>query len=156
MNILRMFTRTSPTGLILGGAALALTISPVRQGLRAASVLAIRGVLSISDEAKRFTNASRQSMQDIIEEVQADDCCPTCDEFAEDLRSQPRRLAIAATAGVLAVSDKAKEIMSGASREIKNMIEDARSSNEENMPIDPNDEHLLENHDGLEGEIPKH
>jgi len=138
MNILRfgshLLSRTSPVGIILGGTALALTVPPLRRGLRTVAVLATRGVLSISDEAKRVTKISRENMEDMINEAKdSDTCCPSCSDFTEsvaDLRTGPHRLAVAATMGALTVSDKAKSLYKDASQKMKNIVEEAKNNND--------------------------
>ncbi|MEG6585453.1 hypothetical protein [Dendrosporobacter sp. 1207_IL3150] len=154
MNILgygsRILTRTSPLGLIIGGAAIALAIPTVRKGLRAGAVLAVRGVLSVSEEAKRISTKSRHTMQSMMAEAQGDDCCASCEEFSKSVH--PRRVAIAAAAGMMAASNKAKDLFNNASLGVKNFIDEAKTlSNDKDSNEDPND--------GLEGdfvELPKH
>lgn len=145
MNILRygagLLQRTSPAGLLLGGAAVALTIPPVRRGLRAAAVAATRGVLSITGEAKHHL----QQMQ-ATADPKADSCI-ACD-VAEKIRSKPRKLAVAATMGALAVSDKAKALVQDANDSIKSIIEEAKNPHTAAESGDDTDIH-----DGLEGEF---
>jgi len=137
MNILRFGSRllsnASPVGIILGGTALAMAVPPLRQGLRSVAVVATRGVLSIADEAKRVTAVSRESMEDMINEAKDPDTCfPSCTDFKEsvaDLKTQPRRLAVAATMGALTVSDKAKSLYKDASEQIKNIVDEAKNPN---------------------------
>jgi hypothetical protein len=149
MNILRfgsnLLRRSSPLGIILGGAALALAIPPVRQGFRTVAVAATRGILSITDEAKRITLTSRENMKDIMSEAKDPESgCPSCSDFTEslaDLKTKPRRLAVATTMGVLSVSDKAKSLYKDASKQVKSIVDEAKitktfsdqSENEENI-----------------------
>lgn len=137
MNILRfgshLLSRASPVGIILGGTALALTVPPLRRGLRTVAVVATRGVLSIADEAKRVTAVSRENMESIINEAKdPDTCCPSCADFTEsvtDLKTGPHRLAVAATMGALTVSDKAKSLYKDASQKMKNIVDEAKNNN---------------------------
>jgi hypothetical protein len=134
MNILRfgshLLRRSSPFGIILGGAVLALAIPPVRQGFRTVAVAATRGILSITDEAKKITSTSRENMRDIISEAKdSENCCPSCSSFTEglaDLKTKPRRLAVATTMGVLSVSDKAKSLYKDASKQFKSIVDEAK------------------------------
>jgi len=137
MNILRygshLLAESTPIGLILGATALALTVPAIGKGLRTLAIVATRGVLSISDEAKKFTSDSRESMEDILSEAKNGEiCCPSCSDFKEsmaDLKTKPRRLVVAATVGVLNVSDKAKTLYHDASKQMKDIVEEAKSSN---------------------------
>jgi len=136
MNILRygshLLTESSPVGIIVGATALVLTVPPIRKGLRALAVVATRGVLSISDEAKRFTAESRENMEDILREAKdGETCCSSCSDFKEsmvDLKTQPRRLAVAATMGVLTASDKAKTLYKDASKHMKGIVAEAKTT----------------------------
>ncbi|QJW48651.1 hypothetical protein HA075_25210 [bacterium BFN5] len=156
MNVLqwgsRVLTRTSPLGLAVGGAAIALSIPAVRKGLRRTTVIALSGIITATDEAKRLSIQYRQKLHALIDEAKnTEDGKNSCGELAEKLRSQPRRLAVSATAGVLAVSDKAK----GITNEFKSIVSDAKSLRDQSSssqgPSDVVD-------DGLEGnfvELPK-
>ena len=134
MNILRfgshILRRSSPFGIILGGTVLALAIPPVRQGFRTVAVAATRGILSITDEAKKITSASRENMKDMISEAKDSEMgCPSCSDFTEslaDLKTKPRRLAVATTMGVLNVSDKAKSLYKDASKQVKSIVDEAK------------------------------
>lgn len=131
MNILRfgshILRRSSPVGIVLGGVVLALAIPPVRQGFRTIAVAATRGILSITDEAKKITSTSRENMRDIISEAKdTESGCPSCSSFTEDLKTKPRRLAVATTMGVLNVSDKAKSIYKDASKQFKSIVDEAK------------------------------
>jgi len=165
MNILRfgshMLRRSSPFGIILGGAVLALAIPPVRQGFRTVAVAATRGILSITDEAKRITSTSRENMKDIISEAQDPaNCCPSCSSFTEslaDLKTKPRRLAVATTMGVLSVSDKAKSLYKDASKQVKSIVDEAKitktfSDQTENEMIEDTSNHLSSE----DTDLPKH
>lgn len=166
MNILRfgshLLRRSSPVGIILGGTALALTIPPIRQGLRSLAVAATRGVLSITDEAKKVTSASRESMEDIISEAKnPDTCCPSCSDFTEsvaDLKAGPRRLAVAATMGVLSVSDKAKSLYKDASQQVKDIVDEAKNSKESSDRPETEMQETVSHHsfESDESEFPKH
>lgn len=136
MSFLRYSTRmlqgASPVGVLVGGTVLFLGLPLLRKGLRCAAVLTARAIYSVTDEAKKVTSASRESMEDIISEAKTPDtCCPSCSAFkqsAADLRKRPRRLAVAATVGVLNASDKAKSLYKDASQQVKTIIEEAKST----------------------------
>lgn len=160
MNILqwgsRVLTRTSPLGLAVGGAAIALSIPAIRKGLRRTTVIALGGIITATDEAKRLSIQSRQKLHALIDEAKnTEDGKNSCGELAEKLRSQPRRLAVSATAGVLAVSDKAKGIANHATHEFKSIVSDAKSLRDQSSSSqEPSD--VVD--DGLEGkfvELPK-
>ena len=133
MNMLRfgtnIFERSSPVGLIVGGLAVALAIPPVRRGLRALAVTAAGGIITVGEEAKRLAVRTRTDMHDLAGEDQRKDDCPSCDDFSEalqEVRSAPRQLAVKATAGVLAVSDKAKSLLDEAAEQFRTISEEAR------------------------------
>lgn len=154
MNILHVGTRilrsTSPLGLIAGGVAAALAIPVLRKGVRRASVVALSGVITIADEAKHLSAQSRRKLRDLMTEVQNSehrDC--------HELHIQPRNLAVKATAGALAVSDKAKDLAHNASHELKSIITDARTLRSQNNVSEEKFRHVK---DGLEDnftDIPK-
>lgn len=167
MNILRfgsnLLARSSPMAIILGGTALALTVPPIRQGLRTLAVAATRGVLSITDEAKRVTSVSRESMEDIMSEAQdPDTCCPSCSDLTEsvaDLRTTPRRLTVSATMGVLTVSDKAKSLYKDASQQFKNIVDEAKNTKVSSDPLEteiPETESSHHRSESEDLEVPKH
>lgn len=166
MNVLRFgsqLLRSSPVGIILGGTALALAVPPIRQGLRTVAVAAVGVILSITDEAKRVTSASRESMEDIISEAKdPDTCCPSCSDFtqsAADLRKQPRRLAVAATMGALTVSDKAKSLYKDASDQFKSLVDEAKTTKVSSDPPETDIQENESHHHSSESddlEFPKH
>lgn len=155
----RLLRRTSPIGVILGSAALVLAFPPVRQGLRTAAVAATRGLFSITDEAKRITSSSRENMQSIIEEAQNEDtCCPSCSDFAENvagIKKQPRRLAVAATMGVLSVSDKAKSLYQDASNQLRNIVEEAKVNQASSDDPETSAEKTVDYHNYIESDEPE-
>jgi hypothetical protein len=165
MNILRfgsnLLRRSSPFGIILGGAALVLAIPPVRQGFRTVAVAATRGILSITDEAKRITSTSRENMKDIISEAKdPESCCPTCSDFTEslaDLKTKPRRLAVATTMGVLSVSDKAKALYKDASKQVKSIVDEAKITKTSSDQSENEFKENTNNHFSSEDtDLPKH
>lgn len=146
----RILTRTSPLGLAVGGAVIALSIPAVRKGLRRTSVIALSGIITATDEAKRLSIQSRQKLHALVAEAKNAECQKaSCGELAEKLRSQPRRLAVSATAGVLAVSDKAKGIANHATHEFKSIVEDAKSLRDQSSSSPKSNEVK----DGLEGDL---
>jgi hypothetical protein len=136
MNFLRYGTRmlqgASPAGLLVGGTVMFLGFPVLRKGLRTLAVVVTRGVLSITDKAKEITAVSRESMEDIVREAKnADTNCPGCPDFTEnmaDLKAGSRRLAVAATVGVLNASDKAKSLYKDASEQVKNIVDEAKTT----------------------------
>lgn len=161
MNILqwgsRVLTRTSPLGLAVGGAAIALSIPAVRKGLRRTTVIALSGIITATDEAKRLSIQSRQKLHALVDEAKnAEGGKTSCGELTEKLRSQPRRLAVSATAGVLAVSDKAKGIANNATHELKSIVADAKSLRDQSSSSSQEASDVVD--DGLEGnfvDLPK-
>lgn len=147
MNFMRfganIIERSSPVGLLAGGLALALAIPPIRRSLRAIAITAVGGVLSISEEAKRITSQSRSNFQGIVAEAKSEDCCPSCDDFSDaiqEVRSVPRQMAVKATAGVLAVKEKAKSLLDDTSKELHNIVQEAKQ--EQKKDIIDEDEHI--------------
>jgi hypothetical protein len=167
MNILRfgseLAKRSSPAGIILGGAALVLAVPPVRQGLRAVTVAVVRGILSISAEAKKVTTASRESLEGIISEAKNSDTSYASDlDFTEGvakLKTGSHHFAVAATMGVLTVSDKAKSLYQDASKQFKTIVQEAKKTKEpSNSPeIDTHEIESVHHNPGDEDlEAPKH
>lgn len=167
MNFLRYSTRmlqnTSPAGLLVGGTVLFLGLPLLRKGLRCAAVLTARAIYSVTDEAKRITSVSRESMEDIMSEAQdPDTCCPSCSDLTEsvaDLRTTPRRLAVSATMGVLTVSDKAKSLYKDASQQFKNIVDEAKNTKISSDPLETKIPETESSHHSSESEdleVPKH
>ena len=152
----RVLSRTSPLGLAVGGAVLALSIPAVRKGLRKTTVVALSGIISVTDEAKRVSAHSRQKLHAFVNEIKQGECGDSCQEITRKIRSKPRKLAVAATAGVLTISDKAKGLATQATDEFKSIVADARSLRDQ--PNTVQDE-AGEIKDGLEGglvDLPDH
>jgi|GEM_PF-2273310 len=167
MNILnfgaQLLKRTSPVGIILGGAALAMTVPPIRQGLRTVAVAAVRGIVSITDEAKRVTSDSSEDMDDIIKEAKdPDTCCPSCSDLTEsvaDLKTRPRRLVVAAAMGVLSASDKAKSLYKNASQQVKDIVDEAKNTKVSSDPPETETQENASSHHHSESddlELSKH
>jgi hypothetical protein len=116
MNIIRLLSKTSPTALLITGAALTLSFPPIRHGLRSAAVLAARGILSITDEMKNHSGKLKEGMNNIVAEARQPIACPVegaadkIDTLRRKVRTHGRRLAVATAAGVLSVADKAKPL----------------------------------------------
>lgn len=68
-SISRIIERTSPTGLIIGGAVLALSLPPVRNLLRSTAVTAIAGALTLSERFQDMLASGRGEMEDIVLEA---------------------------------------------------------------------------------------
>lgn len=136
MNILRMgariLSRSSPLLLVASGAALALTFPPIRRGLRTAAVKATKGVLIVSDQIKDVTTKMRAGASDMAaEERQArKPSCPATmiRAFRASAKTKGRRMAVATTAGVLDMKEKAKDIRD----EIKGIVEEAKQVRQAN------------------------
>lgn len=152
----RMLSRTSPLGLIAGGMVAVLAVPVVRKGLRRAAVVTLSGILSLTDEAKQHSATSRQKIQELIDEAKSTDHKLAYKKLKDNLKEQPRRMAVAATAGVLAASDKAKGLAHNASHGLKNVVADARTLRNQNAS---GNTPAKEINDGLEGEfadLPEH
>lgn len=120
MNVLRwgshMLARTTPTGLILTGAAIALTMPIVRRGLRATALLATKGVLTITDQAKGAIAKIKENAEDFVAEARTEENA-TSERIAENwdkirhrAKRHRRRLIAATATGVVAMSEKANEL----------------------------------------------
>ncbi|HWR41913.1 hypothetical protein [Sporomusa sp.] len=130
MNILRMgariISKSSPILLIASGTALALTLPPVRRGLRTFAVKATKGALIVSDEVKNLTAKMRDKASDIVVEARETGECPCPAAAIKSLRSSAkvkgRRIAVATTAGVLSMQEKAKSVRD----EFKDIVDEAK------------------------------
>lgn len=115
MNILRWGANvvevSSPAGLIVAGAMLAVAFPPVRKTLRGAAVMATRGVLKAADAVKDSTAMIREGLKDMVAEARGPlaggAAEPTRDgrRIIRGIRRHGRRLAITAAAGALAVHE---------------------------------------------------
>jgi hypothetical protein len=68
-SVSKMMERTSPTGLILGGAVLALSIPTVRGLLRSAAVSIVAGTLTLSKRVQNIITSGREGLEDIVLEA---------------------------------------------------------------------------------------
>lgn len=69
-SISRVIERTSPAGLIIGGAVIALSLPPVRNLLRSAAVTAVAGALTLSERAQNIIASGREGVKDILREAE--------------------------------------------------------------------------------------
>lgn len=101
----RLLQRMSPVGLLFAGTALALSLPPVRRGIRSAAVMTTRGILMAASAVQHTGSAIREEIKDIMAEARETDC-PMC----TTLEKQQRRLASATSHGLMNVSNKAKAL----------------------------------------------
>ncbi|QDR82384.1 hypothetical protein [Sporomusa termitida] len=158
MNFLRMgariLTRSAPALLLAGGAALVLTLPPVRRGLRMAAVQATKGALIVGDEVKNLTAKLRDKASDIVVEARERGGCPCPGAALTSLRSSAkvkgRQIAVATTAGVLSVQEKAKSVRD----DFKDIVDEAKQRRGANQ-ADPEKEITGTEipHDGLEASM---
>ena len=137
-NVLRMGSRiisgTSPVLLAATGAVIALTFPPVRRTIRSAAVLATKGVLIASDELRHATNRIRENAESIVQEARetGEIQCPS--EAIRSMRTSAkatgRKMAVAATAGLLAMKERAKSSQENL-RSIVDEAKNLRSSRED-------------------------
>lgn len=134
MNILRwganMIENTTPTGLIIAGAVLAVASPPVRRGLRSAAVMATRGVLMAAGTVQGAMASMRGNMREVMDEARQ----PMESDFDEPVRERSgmlrsarkrgRRLAVGAAAGAVAVRDELRSIVEEARQRKHDMAED--------------------------------
>lgn len=121
MNILhmgsRIISRSSPILLAATGAAMVLAFPPVRRGLRSAAVLAIKGVLIVSDGVKEAAGKVKENAASIVQEAREmtdDDCpCTTVKAMGASVKNKSRKIAVSTTAGLLSVKDQAKSARKG-------------------------------------------
>lgn len=134
MNLIRvgsrLLSRTSPMLLLATGAAAALSLPPVRRRLRSAAVTATKGALVVADRVKDIRGKMREKVENVAAREGVEEHCSTAkvkenfNSFRNKLKARRRRIAVAATAGVLAVSDKAKSVR----EEFKEIIDEAKAS----------------------------
>jgi hypothetical protein len=108
----RMLQRTSPWGLIAAGVALAVTLPPVRKGLRCAAIVTTRGILTVADQAREFAANLQEQAEDIVAEARYGDECDMqerWDDVLDTARDYHRDLAVSAATAGLAVSEHVGE-----------------------------------------------
>jgi ubiquinone biosynthesis protein COQ9 len=123
--------RLSPYSLAFAGAALAISLPPVRKGLRMAAVLATRSILTMTDTIRHTGAIIREEMENIVAEARETDH-PVC----TSLEMRQRKLASATSQGLMSVSRKAHSLSEKISRF-------ANDQDHRNVPHE---------YDGLEGE----
>lgn len=156
MNFMRLgsglLQRVTPAGLILTGATLALTLPPVRNGLRGAAVLTAKGVLMVADEIRSAGAHLKEEVEDIVAEARMGDGNDAWADEVEDLKERVkqgrRKLAVATAAGALALSDRVKSLKD----DFDSIIEEAKMARDSlgSAPDENWDERELA--DGLEAE----
>jgi len=132
MNVLHwgshILARTTPAGLILTGAAVALASPMVRRGLRSTVLLATKGVLAITDQTKGVIARVKEDAEDFVAEARATEQNTTSelaekwDQVRHRARRHRRRLIAATATGVVAMSDKAKKLK----HEFRDAIDEAK------------------------------
>ncbi|VBB05088.1 Hypothetical protein LUCI_0294 [Lucifera butyrica] len=117
MDILKIGSRilggSSPSLLVATGAVLALTFPPVRRGLRAAAVVATKGVLAVSDRVTNLSTGIRQGASGIIDEARETGPIDGVKSIRASAKTKGRRIAVATTAGALTLKKKATSIREG-------------------------------------------
>lgn len=153
----RILERSSPAGLIVGGAALALTLPPVRRGLRATAVLATRGVLMVADKINYLGATLQETAEDLVAEARepmpdpADSIRDRWDSIRDRAKQRHRKVAVAAAGSYLAAKERA-----GAMRDdFETIVEEARQKGDD-LHLQVSDEIAdaaePQIRDGLEGE----
>ncbi|WP_371381351.1 hypothetical protein [Sporomusa aerivorans] len=155
----KILSRSSPVLLVGGGAAIVFALPAVRRGLRATLVAATRGALIITDKVHNLAEKIRDETSEIVEEARQADCCPCpaakFKSLGASAKVKGRRMAVATTAGVLNVQDKAKSIrdeFQDIIHEAKRLKIEAKSNSKGMKHIDKNMETNIEP-DGLEAAV---
>lgn len=163
MNMLRWGSRvlqqSSPAALIVGGAALAMTLPPVRRGLRATAVLATRGVLMVADKINYLGASLQESAEDLLAEARepmlgaGEAMQDKWDEFRSQAKQRHRKLAVAAAGGYLAAKERVDTLRDN----WDSIVEEARQSNDESIapdnPAGPENAEESVIQDGLEADV---
>lgn len=134
MNVLRwganMIEGTTPAGLIVAGAVLAMASPPVRRGLRSAAVVATRGLLMAAGTLQGAMASMRGNMEEIAVEAKApveaaaDEPIRERGRMVRSVRNRGRRMAVSAAAGAVAVRDELRSIVDEARQRQENTAED--------------------------------
>lgn len=138
MNILRLMGRVSPAILYLTGAAVVISLPPVRRMLRSAAVMTAKGVLAVAGGVKVGQEMVSEKVNDIVEEAKQTDACPEArvaekiDRLRHKMRHHGRRLAVATAAGALSVAGTAKPIVD----EFHDIVKEAKAKNEKSDDAD--------------------
>jgi hypothetical protein len=142
--------RSTPAALIVGGAAVALTLPPVRRGLRATAVLATRGILMVADKISDVGASLQETAEDLIAEAREPVPGPVDsirDRWAS-IRNRAKRnhhkLAVTAAGGYHA----AKERIGALRENLETLAEEARQNDDEPNPSSPANTVGTENGDG--------
>jgi len=143
MNVLRwganMIEGASPGGLILVGTMLAIASPPVRRGLRSAAVTATRGVMMVVGAIQGTAATFRENIEDIAAEAKSP-INPASDDESEEnctiakaAKNHGHRLAVAATAGAMAIRDEMRGIVEEAKYGQTSTLEDPGSVGAEQL-----------------------
>ena len=120
----RMLSRTSPAGLALAGAALVMTVPAVRRQVKATTAFALRGLLSMVEEDRMESEMEDESAFSPRQERWRN----KLHQVRDRSRESARRAAIGTAASMMDASDRAKELYNGMTDEIRNIVDEAKSS----------------------------
>jgi phosphopantothenate synthetase len=76
-----MLERTSPAGLLVGGAVLALSIPPVRRALRSAAVSITAGMLTLTERVQNMMATGREELEDLVVEAKMSQITKDTDDY---------------------------------------------------------------------------
>jgi methyl-accepting chemotaxis protein len=126
----RLLERTSPLGLLAAGAVLAVSLPPVRKGLRCAAVVTTRGVLGALDYAQELAANVREQAEDLVAEARSGESCDVTEgweEAFETAKNYPRDLVVSAASAGLAVSERVNEHAKAVKEHVSGVVEEAKS-----------------------------
>jgi hypothetical protein len=115
MNILRVgsriISRSNPVLLVATGAAIALSLPPVRKGLWSAAIFATRSLIKAKEELQSLGSRLQEEAEKLVAEARYN-CdssrsdCEMIDSMSDSARENGRELVETAVTDSLAVNDK--------------------------------------------------
>lgn len=138
----RIISRISPLLLVAGGVALVWALLPDRRcRFRPAAVKVTKGVLIAKDEVKNAAARMSAKASDLVEEARQSrtDCCSgaaVTESLKDSAKAKGRRMAVATTAKVLTMKEKARAEFNSIVAEAKEnrAVRSAESNGEDRVP----------------------
>lgn len=158
MNHLKMSEKTSPTIVLLAGAAIMLSLPPVRRALFSAARMAVRSVLEMAHDFEHAKKQAKEKTQQIVEQGMPFEFSPEfpdekLERFGRKLKTHGRHVAVLTAAGALSIVDRTKPFVD----EIQSIISEAKMKNSaEKAKTQADEENRNEFESELSKKIPMH
>lgn len=138
----RLFSRTSPWGLLAAGLVVGITASPgIRKGLRAVAVKTTRLALSVTDATKNCGGKIGEGFGEIVSEAKAQQRAQTGMK-TEVIQSKVHAAGVTAVGAGMAAVDKVKDASGSLKQKWNDLVAEAKDIKKEQLEtaVDTNKE----------------